>query len=263
MARTELRRQAVTHFNPKPEQPGEIPRKELSFYALGFMGQSHVTSMAGGNWFFHFCTNVLKISPGTVGKMTGLTMAFDALNDPIAGALIDAHRFKDGRKLLPWVKYMAPLTAVLSFLLFINWGFADMNTTVFYATAIYVLWDIFFSFQDTAMWGMTAAISPLSAQRARAIQWGDNGGFLGTLLPGLILPMLSGNGAFGLTQQQIYFMFALVLCLTGGFQALLALRVEERVRSRPGKKTSLLQNIGALRHNHILLLFLASELERI
>ena len=269
-------------FGPQPDlEPDEIPRRELSLYALGFMGQSHVTSMAGGNWFFHFCTNVLKIDPGTVGKMTGLTMAFDALNDPVAGTLIDAHRFKDGRKLLPWVKYMAPLTAVLSFLLFINWNFTGINMTIFYATAIYILWDIFFSFQDTAMWGMTAAISPLSSQRARAIQWGDNGGFLGTLLPGLILPMLSGNGAFGLNQRQVYFMFAVVLCLAGGFQALLALKAKERVRSvtteklsadrlsvdnQPSKlkiaASSLFRSIGALRHNHILLLFLLSELLR-
>jgi len=249
-------------FGPEPGlEPDEIPRRELSLFALGFMGQSHVTSMAGGNWFFHFCTNVLKINPGTVGKMTGLTMAFDALNDPIAGALIDAHRFKDGRKLLPWVKYMAPVTAVLSFLLFIKWDFG-MNATIFYATAIYILWDVFFSFQDTAMWGMTAAISPLSAQRARAVQWGDNGGFLGSLLPGLILPMLTGNGAFGLSQRQVYFLFATALCLTGGFQALLALKAKERVRSLPGEEASLFRNLGALRHNHILLLFLASELLR-
>ena len=282
MAFTEQQRNALFHpirwfFNPEPEEPDGIPRKELSLYALGFMGQSHVTSMAGGNWFFHFCTNVLKISPGTVGKMTGLTMAFDALNDPMAGALIDTHRFKDGRKLLPWIKYMAPLTAVVSFLLFINWNFRAMGTTIFYATAIYVTWDVLFSFQDTAMWGMTATISPLSSQRARAIQWADNGGFLGSLLPGLILPMLSGNGAFGLTQRQVYFMFSLVLCLGGGFQALLALNAKERVRSLPTEpgsmepgskelgsreKNALFRNIGALRHNHILLLFLASELLR-
>ena len=272
MALTERRRNALLHpirwfFDPEPEEPDEIPRKELSLYALGFMGQSHVTSMAGGNWFFHFCTNVLKISPGTVGKMTGLTMAFAALNDPVAGALIDAHRFKDGRKLLPWVKYMAPLTAVVSFLLFIDWNFTRMGATIFYATAIYVTWDILFSFQDTAMWGMTAAISPLSSQRARAIQWADNGGFLGSLLPGLILPMLSGNGAFGLTQRQVYFMFSVVLCLVGGFQALLALHAKERVRSLPAapgsaEENSLFRSIGALRHNHILLLFLASELLR-
>ncbi|MDR0531962.1 MAG: MFS transporter [Oscillospiraceae bacterium] len=267
MALSESQRRAIRHplrwlFNPEPEQPGEIPRKELAFYTLGFWGQNHLYNMAGTNWFFHFCTNVLKIHPGTVGKMTGAVTVFDALNDPVAGAIIDNHRFKDGRKLLPWIKWTSPFIALTSFLLFVNWHFSSTGTQIFYSVMVYLCWDMLYSFQDASLWGMTAAISTHSAQRARATQWADNGAFLGGLLPGLLLPMLSGNGAFGLTQQQVYFMFAVVMCLGGGFQSLFALGTTERVRSLPREERTVWSNVGALRHNYILLLFLASEILR-
>ena len=267
MALSDQRRNAIFHpirwfFNAETEHSGELPRKELSLYALGIMGQHHGCNMAGGGWFFHFCTNVLKLDPVTVGKMTGLTMVFDGINDPVIGAFIDSRRFRDGRKLLPWIKISSPLVALSAFLMFVDWNLPGTGPRVAYCVAAYMMWDFFYSFQDTAMWGVTAVISPLSSQRARATQWGDNGAFLGSLLPGLLLPMLSGNGAFGLNQRQVYFLFSAVLCLGGGFQSMLALKTEERVRSLPGEKASMLKNIGALRHNYILLAFIASELLR-
>ncbi|MCL2299249.1 MAG: MFS transporter, partial [Firmicutes bacterium] len=108
---------------------------------------------------------------------------------------------------------------------------------------------------------------PRSDQRARASQYADIGSMLGGLLPALTMPMLSGGGAFGLNQQQVYLMFAVVLCLGGGFQSLFAMGMNERVRSLPapggGKKAHVLgdlwQNLADLRHNHIILLLLASE----
>jgi len=218
-----------------------------------------------GSKFFHFCTNVLFIPNKTVGRMTGAITVFDALNDPVAGALIDNYRFKDGRKLLPWIKITSPFIAVLAFLLFVDWNLASAGMRVFYCVAIYVAWDILYSFQDAALWGMTAAIHPTSAQRRRATQWADIGAFLGGLLPGLLMPMLSGDGAFGLTQRQVYLLFAAVLCLGGGFLVMPALGMTERVRSEPSdayatKLRSMAHNIGSLRHNYVLLLFLASEI---
>ncbi|MCL1951687.1 MAG: MFS transporter [Oscillospiraceae bacterium] len=241
-----------------PGEPGEIPRRELVNYTLGLTGQNQLYNMAGGR-FFHFCTNVLMIDAVTVGKMTGAITVFDALNDPVAGALIDNHRFRDGRKLLPWIRLTSPPIAVLAFLLFLNWSLPTQGMKVLYCVVVYVLWDVLYSFQDASLWGMTAAISPLSSQRARATQWADIGAMLGGLLPGLLTPMLSGDGAFGLSQQQWYLIFAAAMCLGGGTLAMASLGTVERVRSLPGEEKSVWKNIGALRYNYVLLLFLASE----
>jgi Na+/melibiose symporter-like transporter len=103
---TDSQRRAILHpfrwlFQKESDIPGELPRRELTFYALGLWGQNHLNNMAGTNKFFLFCTNVLHLDAKLVGRMTGAVTAFDAINDPLAGALIDNHRFRDGRKLLP------------------------------------------------------------------------------------------------------------------------------------------------------------------
>jgi len=268
MALSEQQKNAIRHpvrwlFDTEPAGEGELPRAELTRFALGTIGQGQMTSMAGG-WFFHFCTNVLELDPVTVGKMTGATTILDALDDPVAGTIIDNHRFRDGRKLVPWIRLAAPFSAVLSFLLFVSWPLSGTAAKVVCYTAIYLLWDIFFSFQSTSLMGMTAAISPHSAQRARAVQWMEIGGLIGSLLPDLLLPTLSGNGVFGFTQKQIYFVFALVLCLGGGLLAMTSAGVTERVRAIDGggAKPNVFQSLGVLRHNHILLLFLAADVLR-
>ena len=272
MALSQSKRNAIRHpirwfMNTETEQPGEIPRKELTFFGLAHWGQSSLHSMAGGDRFFHFCTNVLMIKPETVGQLLGMTTLFDALNDPVAGSIIDGYRFKDGRKLLPWIKYTSPPIAIIAFLMFVNWNL-PAGLTAAYAAVIYILWDVLYSFRDAAIWGMTATVSPHSDQRARSSQYADIGAMIGGLLPALTLPMLSGGGVFGLNQQQVYLMFAVVLCLGGGFMSLFAMGMNERVRSQPpaaekGDKIHVVRefflNISYLRHNHIILLLLASE----
>ncbi|MCL2195515.1 MAG: MFS transporter [Oscillospiraceae bacterium] len=268
MALTDYQSRALRHpvrwlRNREPEQPDgeDIPRRELSSLAVSLIGQNQVFSMATGDQFMHFCINVLRISHVRVGAIIGLTSAFDAINDPIAGAIVDRHRFKDGSKLLPWMKFTAPLIALFSFLLFINWGMTPSIAAI-YVAVVYILWDITYSFHDSALWGMTAAIHPSSRQSARTVQWADIGASLGGLLPGAIMMLLGGGGEFGLTQQQIYFMFALVLCIGGGLLTLFALQMKERVHSlpEPERKRSdvikvLARNVYRVRHNHVLLLF--------
>jgi len=272
MAMTEQKRSALRHpirwfLRTETNSPEEIPRKELTFFGLAHWGQSSLHSMAGGDRFFHFCTNVLMIKPETVGQVLGMTTLFDAVNDPVAGSIIDGYRFKDGRKLLPWIKYTSPPIAIIAFLMFVNWNLSA-GMTVAYAAMIYIMWDILYSFRDAAIWGMTATISPHSDQRARSSQYADIGAMLGGLLPSLTMPMLSGGGVFGLNQQQVYFIFAVVLCLGGGFMSMFAVGMNERVRSQPPAKAKgdrmhavreFFRNISYLRHNHIILLLLASE----
>jgi len=249
------------------EHPDEVPRRELSNLLFALWGQSHLNNMTSGDRFFHFCTNVLMLDERIVGTLLGAKRFFDAVTDPIAGAIIDGFRFKDGRKLLPWIKYTSPPIAILAFLLFINWGFSNQTTTLIYISIVYILGDIFYSFRDAAIWGMTAAVSGHASQRARVAQWADLGGLFGGLLPSLTLSMLAGGGVMGLNQEQVYLMFALVLCLGGGFQSLTAMGMTERVTSpKPDTTTlrakvhELWNNVRTLRHNHIIMLFFASEI---
>ncbi|MDR1733572.1 MAG: MFS transporter [Oscillospiraceae bacterium] len=262
-------REAVQTKNPiqwllskEPTERGyageAIPRRELFFYFLGVWGQNHLYNMPGGQWFFYFLTNILHIAPATVGTITSGTQLFDAVNDPVAGTIIDNYRFKNGKKLTPWLKITSPFIAILSFLMFVNWNLPT-NLAIVYSVVLYVLWDCLYSFQDAALWGLTAIIHPDGRQKARATQWADNGAFAGGLIPGLILGMLGNeNGFLGLSQSQIFIALAVFLCIGGGFQTMFACKVTERV-PRDNLSVSLFQNIADLRHNFVLWHFIASD----
>ena len=274
MAFTEYQRRGLRHplrwlSNDQPEdvECEEIPRRELTFFTLGLWGQNHLFQMAGSGRFMHFMTDILRLPVAWVGNMLLGKRVFDALNDPIAGAIIDAYRFKNGEKLLPWIKYLSPLIAFTAFSLFINWGLSPAGAAAF-CVIMFIIWGALYAFQDAALWGITAIIHPANSQRARATQWGEMGAFLGGLLPGLTMALLGSDGNFGLNRQQLYFVFGVVFCLIGGFQTMLACKITERVHQTGPIENKLNasnlfrelgRNIWVLRHNKVLILFLISE----
>jgi len=268
MALTEQQKDILRHpvrwFNSAREE--EIPRRELLGILLATVGQSSMFGMAGANWFFHFCTNVLMLDPKVVGAMTGAMPVFDAVVDPVVGVAIDKHQFRDGRKLVPWIRKLAIPAAFMSFLLFVNWNIQGAAFKAVYCIGIYLLWDILYSFLNTSLLGLTAAISPHSGQRVRAVQWLDIGVLIGSFFPELLNPFLSGtegNGSFGLSQEQIYLLFAALMCLGGGFLLLSVTGAKERItatQGAPRNPFSLIFNV--LRHNHVLLLFMVVDLVR-
>jgi len=248
----------ATSENLAQENPdGSIPRNELAGLMFGLLGQNQLYGMAGSR-FFHFLTNVLHINTTNVGIMTGIITTYDACNDPIAGAIMDKNRFKNGQKLVPWIRYTSPLIAIFAFLMFVNWGYATEGQALVYSIIVYLLWDALYSFQDAGLWGLTAIISTRSEERARSVQWAEVGVTLGGLIPGLLGMFFSGSGLFGITQQNYYLVFAAILCLGGGFLSVAACRVNERVPSPP-ETISILKNIGQLKHNYILWLFILMD----
>ncbi|MCL1952376.1 MAG: MFS transporter [Oscillospiraceae bacterium] len=252
----------------KSHGPEEIPRKELLGILLATVGQSSMFGMAGANWFFHFCTNVLMLDPRIVGVMTGVFPLYDAVVDPVVGVAIDSHQFRDGRKLVPWIRSLAPFAAVTALLLFVSWGFQSVALKALYCIAVYLVWDTLNSFLTTSLSGVTAAISPHSMQRARAVQWQDIGLTIGSFFPELLLPMLSvnqetGKAAFGMSQRQVYLLFGFIMCFAGGLLYLSATGVTERVRNiSSGAEKNPFKKFAVLRHNHILLLFVLFDLLR-
>jgi len=270
MALTEKQREIIRHpirwFNSAENE--EIPRRELLGILFATLGQSAMYGMAGANWFFHFCTNVLMLKPEHVGIMTGVFPIFDAAVDPVVGVAIDSHQFKDGRKLVPWIRNLAPFAAAMALLLFVNWNFESVGLKALYCIFVYLIWDTLNSFLTTSLSGLTAAISPHSLQRARAVQWQDIGLTIGSFFPELLLPMLSvnqetGKAAFGMSQQGVYLLFGVIMCFAGGMLYLSATGVTERVRNiNSSAEKNPFKKFAILRHNNILLLFVLFDIFR-
>ena len=163
---------------------GRVPNQRLFAYSAGIAGQNMNYAFING-WLFYFCNNVLKISANAVGYITSISRLWDSVNDPIIGALIDRHVFKrTGEKLRPYLVYLPPIIGLLSVLMFCDFGVGSKAAVVL-ILVFYLLWDVFYSMQDVALWGMLALSSPHSEERARVSQWTAIGVTAGCALAGI------------------------------------------------------------------------------
>ncbi len=243
---------------------GYVSNKSLFAYAAGIAGQNMHYGLING-WIFYFCNNVLKISANAVGYITGISRLWDSINDPIIGALIDRHTFKkSGEKLRPYLIYLPAIIGILSLLIFNDWG-VESNKAVIFILVFYLIWDLFYSMQDVALWGMLALSSPRSEERSRVAQWTAIGVTVGGALAGIIplaKDILINN--FGATDKSFFLGAALICGLGGQLISMSAYKMKESVRNEKNEKESLFEAIFVLRHNKTMLLIsLARILEYI
>lgn len=246
------------------EKDGVIPNRNLFAYAAGIAGQNMNYGFIN-SWLFYFCNNVLKISADAVGMITGISRLWDSINDPIIGALIDRHTFKkSGEKLRPYLIYLPAIIGIISLMMFRDWNLGS-EKAIIYVLVLYLLWDLVYSMQDVALWGMLALSSPRSEERTRAAQWTAIGVTAGGALAGLV-PLVKDIAInnFGATDKSFFFGAALILGLGGQLISMSAYKMKESVKNDKKENESLFEAIFVLRHNKTMLLIsLARILEYI
>lgn len=259
--RGRIDRKIMKIWNPfsKQAQEGYVPNRELLSYSAALMGQN-LTYGFVNNWLFYFCTDVLHISPSKVGFLTGFSRIWDAINDPIVGTLIDRRKPKNGQKLHPYLGKLPVVIGILTALMFINFGVSE-TIALCILLAVYLAWDFTYSFQDVALWGMMALISPHSHERARVSQWLNIGVGAAYIFIGLVPMVMGAREALGISEKTLFLCFGLFFGLGGELISTLAYKTKERVAYTPDKQQqSFLKDLAAIRHNKILLLLLLSQI---
>ncbi len=243
----------IKFFFSKEAEEGYVPNRNLLAYATGLAGQNMAYNFQN-NWWYYFCTTVLKIDPVKVGYVQGFSRIWDAVNDPLVGALIDKRRCKSGEKLRPYLLKLPPIIGLVALVLFMN---LHLNTNAALAVMVvsYLLWDVLYSVQDVALWGMISLSSPHSHERSRVAQWVSIGAGAGGAVVMVFQLIDSQNfrDATGLSESVVIFIGALIFCLGGELISMDAYKVHELVRTEQPKE-NLLQTITVLRHNKVLLL---------
>lgn len=239
----------------KEAEEGYVPNRNLFAYAAGLTGQN-MTYQFQNQWWYYFCTTVLKIDSVKVGYVQGISRIWDAINDPIAGALIDRRRCKSGEKLRPYLLYMPPFIGLMSIIMFLNLHLSATATLAIMVGA-YLIWDVLYSVQDVALWGMISLSSPHSHERSRVSQWVSIGAGAGGVVVMLFQLLDSQNfrDATHLSESAVMLIGAVIFCFGGEMISMSAHKMQELVKPEPPeKKESLLKTITVLRHNKTLLL---------
>ncbi len=236
----------------KEESDTKVANSRLLSYAIGLAGQNMNYGFISSRLFV-FMNTVLGISSEKTGLITGISTAWDAINDPIVGTLIDSRKSKPGNKMRPLILYTSPIIGILTALMFMNLNMSPTHTVI-YILAIYLIYDLLYSVQDVALWGLLPLSSPSSAERARVAQWVTIGAGAGGTVGGLFPSVRSILVNKGMTEANAYLLGAVVFGLIGMLISLLAFRMKEKVHYEREEKQSVFKSLASLRYNKTLLI---------
>ncbi|MBO3377163.1 MFS transporter [Clostridium perfringens] len=118
----------------------DFSMKDKIGYTLGDLGCC-CTEQFRAMFLTVFYTLVLKINPIHVGTILLITKVWDAINDPIIGAIIDARKAKAGKKFIPWMRAFSIPCAILMCIGFLNVSNWDYGFKLAYVLITYVLYE--------------------------------------------------------------------------------------------------------------------------
>lgn len=245
-------------FFSKEAEEGYVPNRELFAYSAALAGQNASYGMIS-QWLNYFMTNVLYISAGSTGIVMGIVRVWDAINDPLVGTLIDRHKFKNGNKLHPYLGKLAIVIGILTALMFVDFGVGE-TAAVLIILFIYLAWDMTYSFQDVALWGMMSLITPHSDERARVSQWINIGAGAGGAVIGAVPFLLGLTEALHTTERTMLLLCAIVFGFGGELVSIFAMKTKERVEFVAPPKQSLWQDLKEIRYNRTLILLILAQL---
>lgn len=126
-------------------------------YGLGSMGKDLALGVIG-SYLLAFYTDVFGISAAAAGLILVLTKIWDAVNDPMMGAIVDRSKRTKWGKYRPYVLILPIPLAVFSALCFLT---PDWSTPakVAYAAIIYTITGMLFTAYDVPLWGMLPSLT--------------------------------------------------------------------------------------------------------
>ena len=145
---------------------GNLVRNRYSF-GLGTIGRDMLYSLVSMYLIFYL-SDVLRLSDQVLLWVTGVFVVarvFDALNDPVMGAIVDNTNSRWG-KFKPWIAVGAALSGLLTILLFTDFGLQGKAFVALFAV-IYILWGLAFTANDISFWSMLPALSKDQKEREK------------------------------------------------------------------------------------------------
>ncbi len=214
----------------KTKTPGGLTTKHWFGYMFGDWGGC-MTFTLMASIFSMYCTNVLGIKASVMGILTIIWTIWDAVNDPMMGALMDKAfaRNKNKRgKFRPWILRATPLLAITAIALWTVPTFLDGIPLLVALFSFKILYEASYTMFNIPMGSLLSAMSTNDAERASLSSARGVGSMFGNMIPGMIGPVVIG--LFGDTKSTGYMITGVVMAVIGFVICLLHYALtEERV----------------------------------
>ena len=181
--------------------------------------------------FSIYCTNVLGIDTKVMFVLTVIWTVWDAINDPMMGALMDkafAKRQHKAGKFRPWLLRATPLLAVSAIAMWTVPTFMDGIPLLVVLFSFKILYEASYTMFNIPMGSLLSAMSTNDSERASLSSSRGVGAMIGNMIPGMVGPVIIGM--FGENKSTGY-MITGVGCAIIGFVVCLLYYIltEERV----------------------------------
>jgi Na+/melibiose symporter-like transporter len=212
-------------------------RERISYYSHS-VGGMLFNGVFGATLILPFFTD-MGIEPAIGSSMLLITKIWDAINDPIGGAIIERSNFKGG-KYLPWLRMgTIALPVLLIFFFFVQPGWNSI-LKIIYLLLFYVLIEGVFTFTDAPTFGLSLASTNVVQERTKIYStagfFAGIGALLGTVLFTIMVEMNHlPYYIFGIAASLLYIGFSIWLPYNGKERFIVKseepIKVKDMVRS--------------------------------
>ena len=181
--------------------------------------------------FSIYCTNVLGIDTKVMFVLTVIWTVWDAINDPMMGALMDKvfakHHNKNG-KFRPWLLRATPLLAISAIAMWTVPTFLDGIPLLVALFSFKILYEASYTMFNIPMGSLLSAMSTNDSERASLSSARGVGSMIGNMIPGMVGPVIIG--LFGENKSPGYMITGVACAIIGFVVCLLHYQLtEERV----------------------------------
>ena len=167
--------------------------------------------------FSIFCTNALGIDPKLLGTLVIIWTIWDAINDPLMGALMDkafVRKQNPRGKFRPWILRSTPLLAVTALALWTVPTFFEGVSLIVMLFSTKILYEAAYTMFNIPMGSLLSAMSENDVERASLSSARGAGSGFGNAIPGIVAPLIIA--AFG-ERETTGYMIVGVGCAIVGF----------------------------------------------
>ena len=204
---------------PETPHPNKIGIKEGMGYMLGDAGNLFVLTYVS-SFLKVFYTDVLKIRTQSVANLFLFTRLWDAVNDPMWGAIVAKHKPSKDGKFRPYLKWIAVPLALSQLLCFFNISSFTQSQGIMllFAYVTYIAFGMLYTGMNVPFGSLASVITDDPDGRTLLSTFRTIGGGIGGAAPLLLAPFLiyskvdDGNGGtFNVANAKGMFMFAVAM----------------------------------------------------
>lgn len=147
-------------YNP---YEAKMTMKSKMLFATGSFGSGFLYTMVT-SFYMYFLTQVQGLSGTVVGTFFLFALLWDAVNDPIMGAIVTNTKSRFGKYRI-WIIIGSVLTAVCLILMFINSGLPIQQRYEYYLT-LYIIWGTVYTLVDIPYWSLIPVMTKNENERS-------------------------------------------------------------------------------------------------